>query len=148
VRRLTTAQLANLAAERGFRLEREIYANQYHGSLSWITAGGPKLVCRLFDPSNARSEAERTKLRRRRWRLLVPSAFRMLSSQVQARLAKPHKSSKDKLLLLAATPFYVATRPLTRALDAGYDARAQAEWDTRRTERCGSEMYLSFRRGR
>jgi SAM-dependent methyltransferase len=142
VRRLTTDQLDRAFAERGFALAGEYYGNQYHGAVHWITRSNLGLVRALTDPATAATEAARARLDRLRRHLLVLWALRYPVVRVERELRAPHHALRDWAILALALPAY----PVSKFVDARVKRRAMREWQSRKTERNGSEMYLIFRR--
>jgi hypothetical protein len=61
---------------------------------------------------------------------------------VEHRLKKKSRTPRDWLLMIGGMPLYAIAKPV----DAYVKRRAMREWDLRKTERNGSEMYLFFTR--
>jgi hypothetical protein len=53
-----------------------------------------------------------------------------------------NRTVRDYVLLILGLPLYVFTKPM----DIYLKGKALDEWNKRKTERNGSEMYLFFRR--
>ena len=102
----------------------------------------PGLVRTLTDLSTAKGDAERAELRPLRRKVLVWWALRYPSVFLESRFTHRRRSMRDLALGLAAAPLY----PLSKLADRYLDARAAREWQTRRHEQNGSEMFLVFRR--
>jgi SAM-dependent methyltransferase len=142
VRRLTTDQLYNLFQTKGFQLEKEYYANQYHGTIEEITNSNPKLVLLFSDTSQAVNEEARQTLLQLRIRLISITALRLPVQVVTNMLHKRNKSIKHYMLLLIGLPFYILSSPF----DKYYKRKAREEWETKKHHRNGSEMALYFQR--
>ena len=141
VRRMTTSQFRAMAGEAGFQLVEEYYSNQHDGAVDWITQNEPAFVLALTDPSKARDEGGRRELSAIRRRLLVASVLRNLRSRVRG-FRGGRMSAKAWAGLIAGLPLY----PASSLLDASIRRKSQAEWEGRKTDPAGSEMYLYFKR--
>ena len=141
VRRLNTEQIESHLKPFGFSLVKENYANQYCGAIDWITRSGPGFVWRFTDPSAANDDAARKKLRRLRRILMLLWAMRGVAPLIESRLRRKHRAFRDWILILGGIPFYLLAKPT----DLYLNRRADKEWQNRRTERNGSEMYLLFK---
>jgi SAM-dependent methyltransferase len=144
VRRLTTEQLDRAFADRGFTLAGDYYSNQYYGAVHWITQSNLSLVRTFTDPATAISLPARAQLDRLRRRFLLLWALRQPAVLVERKLRKSHRSLRDWVLLALGLPGYLVSKPV----DAYLKNQALKEWQTRKTERNGSEMYLFFKRQR
>lgn len=144
VRRMTSQQLADALAPRGFVVEKAFFANQCAGAMQWITEYGRDFILTLTDPAAARDAAARAKLLALRAELLRMWRLRFLGQTMSwDRLRKPSRSLSDYLAMLVGFPLYYASKPA----DARIRRAAREEWQTRNTEPNGSEMYLYLRRG-
>jgi trans-aconitate methyltransferase len=141
VRRLSTRQLSALAEEAGFRLAAEYYSNQHDGAVDWITQSEPAFVLMLTDPSKARDAGARKELSAIRRKLLAASVLRDLRARVRGFRAR-RKDAKGWLGLLLGLPVY----PASSLLERGIKRKARAEWERRKHDQSGSEMYLYFQR--
>ena len=141
VRRVTTGQFIAMAGEDGFCLAEEYYSNQRDGAVDWITQNDPAFVLMLTDPSKARDEGAKRELSALRRRLLVASVLRDLRARVKGFRGRK-KNAKAWVGLLAGLPLY----PFSTLLDRSLRRKAQAEWERKKRERGGSEMYLYFKR--
>jgi SAM-dependent methyltransferase len=142
VRRLDTARLAGLYAGRGFRLERAFYGGQEAGAVNWITASGTRFVRDFTDPARAVDAAAARRLRALRRRLGRLAYLRWVKREVEGRRARGQLTPMAYVRLAACWPLYVAGCAVDRRLLAA----SAREWDERRNEPNGSEMYLLFRR--
>lgn len=142
VRRLSTEQLSKPYREKEFSLAREYYSNQYYGAVNWITQAEPGFVRSLTDPSSAADAEAKSKLRRLRYKLCLARTLRYPAVVVDSRLRKRSWTARDYLFLALGLPLYLFTKPM----DSYLKGKALEEWQTRKTERNGSEMYLCFKR--
>jgi cyclopropane fatty-acyl-phospholipid synthase-like methyltransferase len=142
LRRLTTDQLTELCAGKGFTLIREIYENHFFGAINWITRDGPSYVSKVIDPSAAVDKAAAHKLRRIR-RVLYPiSLLRYLMVRASRTQSEQPKNWKTWVLIVARFPLYWLVKPM----DCLLSAMDRREWRKRKTERNGSAMFLVFDR--
>lgn len=139
VRRLDTERLSALAAQAGFELAAEYYANQYHGAIDLITQNEPSFVLMMTDPARAKDDRARKELSRLRWKLMLITAFRQLQHRVESFPVRK-RNIKRWIGLLAGLPVY----PLSRLIDYRMKRQAETEWAQRKNERNGGEMYLYF----
>lgn len=143
VRRLNTQQLAELFGDRGFVLAKEYYSSQYFGAIEWITREMSPGFIRMFtDTSRGVDEEARIKLKNLRRRIIVTWAVRGPATFVESRLRKKNKTSLDYALLIGGLLLY----PFGKCIDSYLKRKALEEWEVRKTDRSGSEMYLFFKR--
>ncbi|MGB5056196.1 MAG: class I SAM-dependent methyltransferase [Nitrospirales bacterium] len=144
LRRLNTDQLSALFNEKNFILVKEYYRNQYYGAINWITQTGPGFILLFTNTSSALDEKAKWKLRIWRSKLLLLWASRYPANCVERKLRKWRRTARDYILLTLTLPFYVFTKPM----DFYLKAKALDEWNKKKTERSGSEMYLFFKRSK
>lgn len=140
VRRLRTEELEALAREWDFLLEREFYANQYHGAIEWFTQTSPRFLLMLTDGSSAVSAEARHVLRLLRYKLLALWALRSPSVYVERRRQAGLHRIRDYALFPIAASLHFLTAPIDRRLKR----MAYNEWQRRKADRRASEMYLCF----
>lgn len=141
VRRLTTHQFAAKVEQFGFKLAKEYYSNQHDGALDWITQNEPAFVLMLTDPSKAKDAAARKELLAMRRKLIVTSALRDLQGRV-----KSFRERKKAVKTLIGLLLGLAAYPAASLLDGNMRRKAKAEWELRKNDPAGSEMYLYFTR--
>jgi SAM-dependent methyltransferase len=142
LRRLNTEQLSKLYREKGFNLVKEYYTNQYYGAINWITMSDPAFVRLFTDTSSALDEKAKRKLKWLRYKLFFLWFLRYPASFVEGKLRKKNRTVRDYILLILGSPFYVFTKPM----DIYLKSKALDEWQKRKTEPNGSEMFLFFKR--
>ncbi|NTU73473.1 class I SAM-dependent methyltransferase [Candidatus Roizmanbacteria bacterium] len=142
VRRLNTEQLNKLYRKKEFVLVKEYYSNQYYGAINWITRSGPGFVRFLTDTSSALDENARRELTILRYKLFFVYAMRYPTAFVERKLHEQGKTFRDCIFLTLGFPFYLFSKPM----DSFLKGKARDEWQKRKTERNGSEMYLFFKR--
>jgi SAM-dependent methyltransferase len=143
LRRLTTEQCAALCAKHGFVLTREYYANQYDGAIDYVSGMSPDFIRMFTESSGAVDKKARSRLAKLRHELLGLRTLRYPVVVVESRLHKASRTLRDYFLIVAGAPFYAIAKPV----DVHIKRKASREWELRKTERNGSEMYLVFKRG-
>ncbi len=143
VRRLTTDEFCEICKAKGFELNKEYYSNQYYGAIDWITNSNPKFVLMFSDTYQAINKEAKRKLKHERKKLILINVLRLPAQIVTKLFNKRNKQAKHYLILMIGLPFYIFSRPL----DKYCKRKAREEWDTKKTERNGSEMSLYFKRG-
>lgn len=138
LRRLTTEQVSDLAARHGFVLERELYSNQHHGAIRWITDEKPDFIRSMFDPTRAKDRASATKLMGYRLWLLTLAYARISARRVES-LVVPRGVTPRQYL---ATALEFAGYPVSKLISTYVERSAEREWRSSRSTRGGSEMYL------
>ena len=141
VRRLNTRQFTKMAQQSGFTLAKEYYSNQHDGALNWITQYEPSFVRMLTDPSKAKDEAAKKELTAMQRKLLAVSVMRDLRRRVTSFPARK-KNVKTWIGLLAGLPAY----PVASILERSMKRKAELEWERKKNDPSGSEMYLYFTR--
>jgi trans-aconitate methyltransferase len=143
LRRLTTAELVDLARRHAFELKAEAYGSQYYGALDWITQSPPGVVLALTAYRRAIDPAARRRLLSLRLKLMALWALRMPSAFFELRSHRRNKHPADYPLLAIGALLY----PFSKPVDWLIARRARSEWEQHRSERNGSEMFLYFERG-
>ena len=142
LRRLTSSQLTSYFAQKGYALKKQFYANQYYGALNWISKSSPRFVKKITDPCFAIDEAHKQKILAARKQLLKSTYIQYPYSKYWQIKTKWNKNLSDKLkLMLLLIPAY-----LSKPTYMHYEKLALKEWNERKDDPRGSEMYLYFER--
>lgn len=142
LRRLTSAELSKYMQEKGFKLLKQFFSNQHYGAINWITKSSPRFVKRLTNPDNAVNEEAKIKLENLRKELLSLTYRQFAYSKYWLIKSKWYKKLSDKIkLLILSVP-----ANLSKATYKKYTKLAEEEWNKRKEEPNGSEMYLFFER--
>lgn len=142
VRRSTTEQMSELCKANGFILAKEYYCNHYYGAIDWITQSGPAFVRFLTDTSSAIDEEAKGKLAKIRCKFLFLWGLRYPAAFVEGWLRKKGKTVRDFIFLAPGLLLYFPAK----AVDGYLRGKALDEWNERKAERGGSEMFLFFKR--
>jgi SAM-dependent methyltransferase len=136
LRRLTTAEMEAQLARLGFRLIDARYANQFHGTLDWVTTCGAEFVADFADPTRVADADDEAELARLRARL-----DRLARLRTAAPLRRPRSVREAVRTVLG-----LGRQPIARAVDRYCLLRSDLEWRMRSRQAGGSEMYLVFAR--
>lgn len=143
VRRLNSEQLIELCKERHFVIANEFYSNQYYGAINWITTRPASSLIRLLtDTTMAINSEAKKKLKRLRYNLLFYWQVRHWGVAVMNTLAIKKKTFRNYIGLTLRLPLF----PLSKLIDSVFERKALNEWNQRKKDRNGGEMYLFFKR--
>jgi SAM-dependent methyltransferase len=146
IRRLNTEQMRDLFSAKGFKLTKEYYENHFFGAIDWITRTGPGFVWKLTDASLAVDLAGRRTLEKLRYVLLPISMLRGLTLGVESRLSARNKTLRNYIFLFCTLGVYFLAKPVCYLIDFVFKKKVEQEWQSNKTERNGSAMYLIFAR--
>ncbi len=138
VRRLTTDELANLCARQGFELKRDYYTGHHYGAIDYFTKIEPHLIPRMTDWSQGIDAEAKRKIFWLALYLRGIAACRSFAGKFEKKWWQAAKSPKDWLRLSLALPPYL----IVRAIDRRVTAKALEEWNTKRSDRNGDQMFL------
>lgn len=140
VRRLRAEELVAEFAPGGFRLLDEFYTGQFWGTIDYFTRNEPDLVPRLVDPAGACGRVAALRLRALRVIFGGICAARRLNRTVRAKRALPRRTAKAAVLLRLGAPLFAASE----WLECTVGERAAAEWELRKRDPRGDQMFLLF----
>lgn len=137
VRRLNSEQVNLMLAKYGFRLTVDYYSNQYYGAIDWITINTPNFILNLTAYSNAKDSISANKLKKIRINLLTLNLLRLPSVVF-------NKKTLNKYFpyFLIALILY----PFSQPINSHLKKNAKIEWEKRKHDKNGSEMYLYYTR--
>ncbi len=127
LRRMNTDSCASLFKKFGFILRQEFYTNQYDGALNWITRSNPLVTLTMFNPLGGKNIKAKLRL----------SLFLLAFLSISA-LRLPHVISERFYL-----PLKILFWP-SKQIDQYLIQRSNKEWERKKSQRNGSEMYLYF----
>jgi SAM-dependent methyltransferase len=139
LRRLTSEDVASLYRARGFVVNLEYYSNHDVAALESFTRSW-RFLLSLTDPREAVSPEANASLRKMRRRYLPSAVMRVVADKFERTWRKRGKSVSGLLLLCAGLPFY----PAAKLLDDAWKRDAWREWEERKTDNRGGEMFLHF----
>lgn len=144
LRRLTSVELIQLMEPLGFSVGKQFFANQYYGAINWITKSSPRFIKKLTNVFDAVDEDAKTKLTKLRKELLKLTYSQFAYSKYWMIKSKWKKKPSDYLKLWIL--FFPAS--ISSVAYKKYNQLADEEWNKRKTEVNGSEMYMYFQRGK
>ncbi len=142
LRRLTSLDLIQLMQKVNFSVSKQFFANQHYGAINWISKSSPRFVKKLTNISDALNSDAEKKLFELRKELLKLTYLQFPYSKYWMIKSKWSKKSSDYLKL----SFLYIPALLSKRVYEKYDKLASEEWNKRKTEENGSEMYLNFQR--
>jgi ubiquinone/menaquinone biosynthesis C-methylase UbiE len=140
IRRLNTEQMCSMFERYGYRLEKDFYANQYHGAIKWIISEDMNFINKFTDSSNAINAAAADRLKKLRKKLIFFHYAQKYGSVVSRKKSKKHKSFKDYFTMVVGLVPFLLFYPIISHINNS----TTQEWDTLKEHRNGSEMYLCF----
>ena len=142
LQRLTSKEFEEYESKIGFRLVQSYFANQYHGAVNWITKSSPRFVKRLTSFNNATNNAAKEKLKSLRKKLLPLTYLQFPYSKYWAINTKWHKTPKDYALLSGLS----IPAQFSKVIYDKLEEASAKEWQEKKQDAQGSEMYLFFKR--
>jgi SAM-dependent methyltransferase len=142
LRRLTSSEFEAWENKIGFQLQEAFFAGQYDGAVNWITKSSPRFVKRLTSTTDAVDEEARKKLEGIRKKLLPLTYAQFAYSKYRQIRSKWRKTTKDRLLLFVL----FAPAMVSKVVFDKMERKSNEEWQKRKHEKNGSEMFLFFKR--
>ncbi len=136
VRRMTTESCASVFSEFGFILRKQYYSGQYYGAVNWMTRSHPFFIFYLFNPLKGRNLAAGIQLSVLLGKFILMSALRLPF------IAYEYFRGKNNFI----AALFLVPAMLSRHFDQYVVSLAEREWQERKTDLNGSEMYLYFAR--
>jgi hypothetical protein len=140
IRRLNTEQMCSMFEKYGYRLEKDFYANQYHGAIKWIISEDMNFINKFTDSSNAINPAAADRLKKLRNKLIFFHYAQKYGSVVSRKKNKINKSLKDYLIMIVGIVPCLVCYPIMLHIKN----RTIQEWNNFKRYKNGSEMYLYF----
>jgi SAM-dependent methyltransferase len=142
LRRLNTKEFEECERRIGFHLEKDFYANQYHGAINWITKSSPRFVKKLTSTDDAIDQNAKKELQLLRKKLLPLTYYQFPYSKYWAIKSKWKKSLADRIKLFVL----FAPGLFSKKIFDKIEKAATDEWRRSKAEKNGSEMFLFFKR--
>lgn len=142
LRRLTSKEFEDCEGKIGFRLVQGYFANQYHGAVNWITKSSPRFVKKLTNFNDAATDAAKQKLKILRKKLLPLTYLQFPYSKYWAIKSKWRKKPKDYVLL---SGLFLPAQ-FSKIVFDKLENESATEWQQKKHDARGSEMYLFFKR--
>ncbi len=140
LRRLSSSDMTTLLEKRGLKIKNEFYSNHFREAIDRITDSNPRLLIILTSPLKGKGIGNSLSLLY--WRiLLLPLLLVRLPLQIVRKLQpRKNKSLPVKVIYAICYPYYLLFSPLERA----YKRFCAKEWDKKKKDTNGSEMFLYF----
>jgi SAM-dependent methyltransferase len=143
LRRINTEKMNLIAGKFGFHLHQAYYKNHYWDAIQEITIS-PKFVLEIANPTNAKTKKNAIELKKIRMKLLLISVLRQpsilfLGKKKNEKLISVFSSAIIKIFLMPICSFSFSINFLL-------NIRAKQEWNSRKYQKDGSEMYLFYKR--
>jgi len=142
MRRLSAKQTIALFQDAGFRSKKEYYANQYYGALKWISESNFKLVLTIANPYKANSAANFFFLFGLLGKLKIFWFSFFSASAFEPADKGKFYALKRLLQVISFILFFWMAIPLRTWLLK----KATEEWELRREEKNGSDLFLCIER--
>ena len=143
LRRLNTEDVINVVKNFGFKLSAEWYAEHYWSAINYITGWERGEVKKLTNYHEAIDKPAQERLKMLRRNLLLLTYLKLPLNTIHALQKKPGKNVKEWIKLIGATSLF----PIAKTVDTVVLSKGLAEWEQKKLDRSGSEMYLYFTRG-
>jgi 2-polyprenyl-3-methyl-5-hydroxy-6-metoxy-1,4-benzoquinol methylase len=142
LRRLTSEEIITILRGKQFEINKQYFANQYYGAINWITKSSPRFVKKLTNTATAIDNNAAIQLKKLRKELLSLTYAQFSYSKYWLVKSKWRKKPTDYLKLsMLLIPAMLSKKTYDK-----YEKLANAEWEKRKEEKNGSEMYLFFER--
>ncbi len=142
LRRLSSQEFAEHERAIGFHLKKQFFANQRDGAVDWITKSSPRFVKRLTNNSGIVDPVKSEEMKTLRKKLLPLTYLQFPYSKYLGLKSKWNKNLKDRTVLAALFIPAMISRPFYQSVQQ----KANEEWNQRKSEINGSEMFLFFNR--
>lgn len=142
IRRMTTEQCVKLFNKFDFMLKKDYYGNQYYGAIEWITNNHPRFLFNIFNPFNGKDLRSKFKLCGMLFKFLIICSLRV-PNLFYNKISKIESKKKEHIFFLMLC--YIPSR-ISKYFDNYIKQIAADEWNTMKTQKNGSEMYLFFDR--
>ena len=139
LRRLTTKQMNNFAIQHDLELVFDYYSNQLYGALDWITLLSPSLILNMTNPRKAKNNILALKLACLCILFMLIKLMRFPANTIDYKKGKMKHYNYYSLFLMLLI-FY----PFSKLTNSYLLYKSNAEWQNKRTNKNGSEMYLYY----
>jgi len=143
LRRLTTDDLVALWKGDGFQLRRAYYAEQFLGALNAVTQFDLAFVKAFADPGRALDAHSARSLWRLRSALSLLWFIRKPAAVFRNKRKYGRRNARDWALFIGSAVAF----PFAASVEWTLKELAAVEWECRREDPAGSEMYLFLARG-
>lgn len=138
LRRLDTQKMNFLASKNGFTLERQFYSGQYYGSLKFLASESYKFILDFTSSSETSDTKAKLKLYILRIQLILLSIFKKNAFSLSS------FNYKKRGIKIIRSLFILPFSLVFKLIDCYCDKKADIEWEIRKEDKVGSEMYLYY----
>jgi SAM-dependent methyltransferase len=143
LRRLTSEEMELLAKEKNFRVTEAYFASQYYGAIQWMISYGKTFINEYTDTSEAINEVSAQELKAIHKKLIRIEYFNQLN---KIRLSSQFKLVFQVLYSLFANIARIFSIIYSRFFMARFHKKAANEWENKKKQPNGSEMFVLLRR--
>lgn len=141
LRRLTTAQMDNMANQYHLKLTLGYYSLQFYGAVDYITSLSPAMIFNMLNPGKGKNTISILKLLLLCGILETIKILRFPSNAIDRGNPKTN-DYKYYFLFLMLLILY----PLSKLINISLQTLSDFEWKSHRNKKEGSEMYLYYER--
>lgn len=141
LRRLTTEQMNDFATQYDFCLAASFYSNQLYGAINWITLESLGFILQMTCSKNAKNNTSVIKLICLRAALLSIKFMRFPANTLDY---KKNKIQNYQYYFLFTILFILY--PFSKLVNIYLRYKSDQEWQNKKSEKYGSEMYLYYTR--
>lgn len=138
LRRLTSGRLSGILAKHNFSLSKEYYANQFMGAINWMSKASPVFILKNILSAKAVNLGSAGKLFLYKIFILFLAVLR----QPAVLLERFYSNYK----FIPINIIFLFLYPISKPVDLLLKWLATEEWNKKRMDKNGSEMYLFFSR--
>ena len=142
MRRLSADQTVALFTKDGFQSWKQYYANQYFGALKWIAESDLKLVLNIANPLKAKDAKSFLYL----FGILIKLKFYWFCSFAASAFEPADRGRFYFLKKILQAICFVLFFWIAIPVRSGLIRNAKQEWESRREDRNGSDLFLILKR--
>ncbi|MCP4650705.1 MAG: class I SAM-dependent methyltransferase [PVC group bacterium] len=141
LRRLTSAQMNELASKYSFKSEFAYFSNHFYGAIDWISSARPETIWQIFNPQKSADMFSSLKLIGFLILFMFIKVMRFPANTIDYKI-KSLKSYQYYFFLLIFLLIY----PLSKLINIYLKYKTRIEWKNNRNEINGSEMYIYYKK--
>jgi len=142
LRRQSSDQVEALFAPYDFKLIKKYFSNQKWGAIKWIAESNLRLASSIAYPFNAKSSGDFFSLLK--WWIVI--SFSWISFFAANAFSIGDKGNFFIFRKIMQLFFFLALFPIAIPMKMYVNRKAVKEWEEKKNEPNGSEMFLAFRR--
>jgi len=142
LRRLTSDQANTIVLKNGFKPVFSCFANHFYGAVYWLTIGKPSFMFFCFDPRDAKDFISAIKLTFLYFMFMFIKIVKFPVNSIDYKKSTM-KNFKYWICFVLLVLFY----PISKLITIYFDYKIKQEWQNKKDQPNGSEMYLYYSRG-